>query len=330
MRISVSAADQTPENSAGSRKTTIAAIPVSPGVMTWIECARITSSAARRYSATAGCPLADVGIKHHVAGFGEGALGQESRHGIAAGEPDWQRRHFEPDVGLQQVGERRQISVFECRAVAVEELATLGVVGLGHVVFARRDLGEMGARSLQRAVDRRRSGLEQLGDLGGAELHDVAQDQHRPLTCGSSCSAVATASRTLCRVLTAASGVNVSGSGSSQWWLPACCVEVDVGVVGPGAQARGQHPAGAVLQRAQARGGGDPVQPGPQRGPLLERRVAAPAAQIRLLDEILGVVHRAEHAVAMRNQLAAKRRRLLDEVLLGRHGRSPISATSPH
>jgi len=47
--------------------------------------------------------------EHHVAGFGEGAPREESRHCIASGEPDRQRRHLEADVGgpslVQQVAD---------------------------------------------------------------------------------------------------------------------------------------------------------------------------------------------------------------------------------
>src|SRR5271163_3479002 len=110
----------------------------------------------------------------------------------------------------------------------------------------------------------------------------------------------------------------------------AVCVEVGVRVVRTSTQTRGQHPAGSVFQCAQASGGGDPVQPGPQCGAFFECRVAAPAAHVSLLDEILGIVHRAEHAIAVCNQLATKRRRLLDEILLGRHGRSPITGSGPN
>jgi hypothetical protein len=36
-------------------------------------------------------------------------------------------------------------------------------------------------------------------------------------------------------------------------------------------------------------------------------------------------MHRTEHAVTVRDQLGTKRRRLFDEVILGRHGPSPIA-----
>src|ERR1700738_1999433 len=49
-------------NSVGSRNTVIASIRSPPVPRTCIEWARMTPSAVRRYSATAGCPFAPVGI----------------------------------------------------------------------------------------------------------------------------------------------------------------------------------------------------------------------------------------------------------------------------
>ena len=71
-----------------------------------------------------------------------------------------------------------------------------------------------------------------------------------------------------------------------------------------------QHALRAPRDRVQARVGRDPVEPGAQRAAALEPRQAAPRAQQRLLQRVLGVVERAEHPVAVRVQLAAMR---LDE-----------------
>src|SRR5579862_1948197 len=49
----------------------------------------------------------------------------------------------------------------------------------------------------------------------------------------------------------------------------------------------------------------DPVEPRLERGPALEAVERAPCAQHRLLDRILGLERRAEHAVAVAGQLAA-------------------------
>ena len=52
----------------------------------------------------------------------------------------------------------------------------------------------------------------------------------------------------------------------------------------------------------QAGGGGDPVEPVPQRRPALEAVQAAPGQQLGLLQGVVGVVERAEHPVAVHVQ----------------------------
>jgi hypothetical protein len=66
------------------------------------------------------------------------------------------------------------------------------------------------------------------------------------------------------------------------------------------------------LQEGEAAVGGDPVQPGAHRAVAvvearLERGPRLPRAQPGLLDDVLGVGQRAEHAVAVRGQLAPER-----------------------
>ena len=86
-------------------------------------------------------------------------------------------------------------------------------------------------------------------------------------------------------------------------------VEQPVGVglqprdLGEGAQ-RGHAPR-AAADRVERRVGGDAVQPGPEPGAALEAVAAAPRAQEGLLHEVLGLLERAEHAVAVHVQLAA-------------------------
>jgi hypothetical protein len=62
-----------------------------------------------------------------------------------------------------------------------------------------------------------------------------------------------------------------------------------------------------ALKLAQAGAGGDPVEPGAQRRAALELVVAAQRAQVGLLHQVLGVVHGAEHPVAVGQQLAPVR-----------------------
>ena len=70
-------------------------------------------------------------------------------------------------------------------------------------------------------------------------------------------------------------------------------------------EAGRQRAAGLVLQVGQAHVGRDAVEPGADRGAALEVVVRPPGAQVGLLDHVLGVVHRARHAVAVGGELAA-------------------------
>ena len=93
--------------------------------------------------------------------------------------------------------------------------------------------------------------------------------------------------------------------------------------VAPGApSADGHQPAAAVLQGVQADPGRDPVEPGPDRRALLEVREPPPGPQIRLLYGVLRVVQRAEHPVAVRDQLTPVPRELVLQV-------HPNSSTAP-
>src|ERR1700677_116306 len=70
-----------------------------------------------------------------------------------------------------------------------------------------------------------------------------------------------------------------------------------------------------MLKRVEAGVGGDPVQPGAHRGPGLELAVATPGSQVRLLHQVLGVMNRAEHAVAVGQQFPPERLGVCRELL---------------
>src|ERR1700730_852255 len=133
---------------------------------------------------------------------------------------------------------------------------------------------------------------------------------------GRCCSAAMRASRMLSRDVTMVAGspgpppTMASGIGSSHG-TSGCSASPAVGPV-PGAP----RAAAPALQRGQAGAGGDPVEPGPQGRPLLEPVVGAPGTQVGLLHQILGIVHRAEHPVTMREQLAPVRFRPGQELFL--------------
>src|ERR1700736_5011068 len=68
----------------------------------------------------------------------------------------------------------------------------------------------------------------------------------------------------------------------------------------------------------------------PKFGPALEATERAPGPQIRLLNHIFRVVHRAEHAVAVDQQLPAVRREQDRELLaIDRHGQALFQTGLP-
>ena len=90
----------------------------------------------------------------------------------------------------------------------------------------------------------------------------------------------------------------------------------------PRARSPRAAPASAgARDRVEAGVGGDLVEPGANRAAALELRQAAPGPQLRLLERVLGVVDRAEHAVAVRVQLASDVHRPADR----RRTRRPLA-----
>jgi hypothetical protein len=192
---------------------------------------------------------------------------------------------------------------------------------LDDLVLSGRHLAELRAGALQDAVDRGGGGVEQLGDLGRPPLQDVPQDQdgalpgRQVLQGGDQRQPDALPpgdDRGGIGPLGADQGVGDGLQPRHFLALDQRLLRVRAGAAEPGRQ----RPPAPALQGRQAGAGRDPVQPGPQRRAPLEPVVGAPRAQVRFLDEVLGVVHRPEHAVAMRQQLAAERVGLLQEVLV--------------
>ena len=95
----------------------------------------------------------------------------------------------------------------------------------------------------------------------------------------------------------------------------------------------GRAPAGRAA-RVEAPVGGDPVEPGAERGASLESSEPTPRGQQRVLDGVLGVLEGSEHPVAVHLELAAVRFGQLPERVLrrrpspsrsGRPSRRPLS-----
>jgi hypothetical protein len=93
-------------------------------------------------------------------------------------------------------------------------------------------------------------------------------------------------------------------------------------------------PAGRAA-RVKAPVGGDPVEPGAQRRPSLERAQALPGGQQRVLERVLGVLQGPEHPVAVDPELSKVRLGQLPERVpvpgprprhqVGRHHRTVTS-----
>jgi hypothetical protein len=82
-------------------------------------------------------------------------------------------------------------------------------------------------------------------------------------------------------------------------------VGLQPGQVAEAARGRDRLRTAAVaFERVEAGVGRDPVEPGPKRRAPLEAFAVAPRAQVSLLEQVLGVLERAEHAVAVHLELA--------------------------
>ena len=182
----------------------------------------------------------------------------------------------------------------------------LGSGARSRPVAGRRDV-ERRPRAAQEAVDRRLSGLEHLGDLTGAVAEDVAQHQHRALLRRQMLEAGDEGQRDpLARLVARLRAGSLVGDS----------FEEEVGVrleperlVPAGRLGQLRHPlllrASAVRPQGIERAiGGDPVQPSPKRGALLEPWKAPPGGEQRLLEHVLRLLDRADDPVDVQLQLA--------------------------
>jgi hypothetical protein len=80
-----------------------------------------------------------------------------------------------------------------------------------------------------------------------------------------------------------------------------------LGRIGPGLRAVHRHPPATGAQGIEAAAGGNPVEPGADRGPFFEAPEPAPGGQQRLLERVLGVLGGAEDPVAVNLQLVPVR-----------------------
>ena len=138
------------------------------------------------------------------------------------------------------------------------------------------------------------------------------------------CSAATKASLTPAREAVTAAGssrsavTSASGSGCSHGTSDATSNGASGSPVGP-PRPDGSGRMAAPLDRGQAHIGCDPIQPSPHRRPALEPLIRPPRPQERLLDQVLGLIHRTHHPVTVSQQLTAEPAGQTGEILADRH-----------
>ncbi len=235
-------------------------------------------------------------------------------------------RHREPRVGGQERHQSVEVAVFDRRGEAADDVAlALGVRQRRPVASGgRQPRFERLPRAAQQAVDRRRAGLEHLGDLGGAVAEHVAQDEHRTLLRREVLQAD---DEGQCDRLP---GLVASLGAGSRVGDP---LEEHVGIgLEPDrlvpARRLGQRARRPLVGAAPARPQGieravrrDPVEPRTHRRAPLEPPEAAPRREQRLLEQVLGVLGRADDPVDVQLELTlVGAGQLAERVLVARAG----------
>jgi hypothetical protein len=121
------------------------------------------------------------GRDHSPIPGGSDDLGEEAQAGRAAGEPGACTDQFDCGVAAQCLFQRRHIGVLEAGDVLLKQRSGPQLRGLAELVWCRGRLVEAGACPLQRALHRRRCGVEHGRDLGGRESEHLPQDEHGSL-----------------------------------------------------------------------------------------------------------------------------------------------------
>ena len=211
-----------------------------------------------------------------------------------------ERRHVPGGVVLEQLDDPVDVLGPERLEVGVEH-QLLGVVEiLLDGVGSEAALVELRVGALEGRVDRRRRRVERGRGLGGRPPEHVAQDEYGALPRG--------------QVLERGDERQPDrvALGDLDRRVGDRLQPRDVGVllervagdrVG-GAEAGRQRPARPALEVGQADVGGDLVEPGADRAAALEAGRRLPRTQERLLHQVLGLVDRPAHPVAVRHQLA--------------------------
>ena len=139
-------------------------------------------SHGRRYVATAGMRLARICDEPPLPGFAQPWPEARQERGLVV-EPERERRHGDPHVFPEHLGEGRDVGRLVCGDRALEQRPLLG----RHVRWRPADppmrtVGGHGRpRALERAVHRRDRHVEEVRGLLRRPFDDLAQDEHRPL-----------------------------------------------------------------------------------------------------------------------------------------------------
>src|SRR5215467_13719890 len=249
-----------------------------------------------------GLPVAGAGAQLHAVRAGRGEHGgfDEYRGGRAPIEPCGQRWHGEPDVLGDQFDEGIDVGQLPGADVPLQELP--------HARIADRRLrGGGGPHSLpgtrQQAVDRRGADGERLADLGVAEAKHVVEQQGGALTRRQALQGGDEGKADLLPADDFVLGAHRPGE-------VVIADRLHPGQLRLGRCERRTGPRrGAVTGRVTARlacpqhveadVGGDPVEPRGEGPRPVVRAKPAPGPLQRVLNRVLGVGARPEHAVAM-------------------------------
>jgi pimeloyl-ACP methyl ester carboxylesterase/DNA-binding CsgD family transcriptional regulator len=160
----------------------------------------------------------------------------------------------------------------------------------------RAHRGDARPRALERTVDCLGGGVEQLGDLARLPAQHVAQDQDGSLARREDAAHEEERAPDV-----------VGGRGEVGGVVGPEGLGTVLERAGPGLEVDRHRVAPAPIARVDADVRRDPVQPRPQRRPTLEAVDVRPTPDERVLDSVLGIGGRAEHARAVPLQLATVR-----------------------
>ena len=233
-------------------------------------------------------------------------LGQEAGDRAVPLVLQRRRRHGQPGVVGKQGDDAVHVAALVGAGEPLDELL-LGDRVRGRRFGAGRVIAPQGgAGTLERAGHGLLGGAEDAGRLAGGEPEHVAQEQHGPLPRWQPLHRGDEGQRD--RLARLVAGLR-SWSGGGQPLEQVVRTGLEPGhLAEPGRLGRrgaGRHrplaPAGGA-PHVQAAAGGDPIQPGPDRGAPLKAAQALPGRQQRVLHGVLGVLHRTEHPVAVHPQ----------------------------